>query len=57
MPDDVKQFNVYLSRALIREIKYMAIEREQSLSSLVEEGMRRYLAELRRRPNQRSNPK
>ena len=53
MAKEVKQFNVYLPVELIRELKHCAIERELSLSSLVEEAIHKHLAELQRKSKER----
>ena len=55
MANDVKQFNVYLPADLIREVKHHAVETEQSLSAIVDDALRTYLADNRRKRRKHEN--
>ncbi len=55
MSSDLRQFNVYLPPEMIREVKYHAVETEQSLSAIVAAALRAYLDDQRKKRRKNDN--
>ena len=51
--EPTKQFNVYVPVSLIKGIKLLAVEREESLSTLVSEALAAYLEQEKQRGSRR----
>jgi len=43
-PSDKAQFNIYLTRGLIRAVKHAAVDADRSLSEFVQTALEEYLA-------------
>ena len=46
--DEKRQFNVYLNPRLIREVKFFALDRQQSLSDFVRDALEAYITRIDR---------
>ncbi len=57
MADEMRQFKVYLPADLIREIKYHAVDTEQSLSSITAAALRGHLLQARHQGDGPDDPK
>lgn len=55
MGEEVKQFNVYLPVSLIRQVKHLAVDTEQSLSAIVAAALRQFLASERAQDHRKTN--